>query len=32
MELDGNEQDWTGRAHIPLNGLDRMSEEWTGLD
>ena len=32
MELDGNELDWTGRAQIPLNGLDLTSEEWAGLD
>ena len=32
LELDGNEQDWTGRAQIPPNGLDRASVEWTGLD
>ena len=36
MELDGTGLDWTGRAQIPLNGLDRMSVElvvldWTGL-
>ena len=32
LELDGNEQGWTGRAQIPLNGLDHTSVEWTGLD
>ena len=32
LELDGNELDWTGRAQIPLNGLDLTSEEWAGLD
>ena len=31
MELDGNEWNWTGRAQTPLNGLDRLSAEWTGL-
>ena len=23
---------WTGRAQISLNGLDRTSVEWSGLD
>ena len=31
MNWNWTGRDWTGRAQIPLNGLDRTSVEWTGL-
>ena len=37
MELDGNEQDWTGQAHSTewtgphLRGVDRTGLSWTVL-
>ena len=32
MNWNWTGRDWTGRAQISLNGLDRTSVEWTGLD